>query len=507
MNTRKKIYKLFSIILFFVFAIIGSQSGYGNNDTALPETVIKITGDENNDPVSLTFIKPGQQEIIIENRSQRDIRMVDIFFIGDDFTTPLVTHGITVLGYNSEHDDIIIKPQTSYSFVIKASDKASPTINPDGDLLVLAYYQYDKKIPILIPLKVKIDYNNSVEFLQRNLEFFWHKNEYSLKLTQALTIVNHNLENSIQITDIKVARDSHANFIIKNNFKYILTPGRSCIVDIAVNANDIIGINDVKPIWITYNVIDKDNTVVSADLTAVAAIIIKESVDKNGVEPIKAIYNGGAFAVSVIGAGGARTKIFGKNWLSSTIEGFIAGGFYKLVGGINYNTDHGYDSKNWGNKAIEVLSLNSILGGYYCPKEHGPLYASCVAATIICGEFSIFGTETVMDHLLLANTVSRLPEHQQWPITSYLSIAAYFRNSCQTMLGVFNTGLDGIYQDGVSGMVMDGWSSLTKKSELNKLSLPVNSSRTPLMHRPCSTCVCSYSNLKLDSTIEVHDEQ
>lgn len=503
MNIKKRNRRL-TQVLFFILPIFFFQNTIGSNDLEMKETVIKIT-DTTVDSTVLIFKESGEQKVTVKNYLQKDIVVGDVYFIGDEFTTPLVARDISVLGY-SHAAGLIIKAGTSYSFIINASQNATPTVNPDGEELLLGFKIIGEKESKYFPFKIKIDYNNDIIFKKRNLEFypkpdpdlynecynFYHTGTMPINLScnrlsssevKKLTIMN-NGSLAANIKSVQLARNGSGINIGNYSSCYNLKSGTSCEVDVTTDGSE--AKNDVIPVFVTYDVVDESSKVVNKDLIAAAAVIVstqdevKEvSQEHNNVQPIKSAIDGAITGAAIIESFSNMQEFIKKIFLlklskkaagtaSDIVMGPLSGVSYFIGDKIFEHTAGKYDSEYSVNKIISATVMYSLVAFKFCPEAAEKISvatyaasggaigaegtaavgaAACVIATVGCGLLGTFGGH-YLTKAVYSNIVYRLPE-QSWSgwikdkskLMFNFGASAVVRVVCKKALGSISGGL------------------------------------------------------------------
>lgn len=254
-------------------------------------------------PLTLEFTKPGSRTIKVINGTAAPIALKNILFAGDQFSTPLTKHGVSMGGIDSCAK---IPLGASCKFTINAEANASPSIYPDGQQFFIAYSSSNKAQLEPAEFIVKINYNHDISFKIRNLSFakkqrgfmrmqnpFYNPaNSYldfsnlsqhqpgtnaecfyqELPTTKKLTIVNKSPLEVIDITTVYL--DEPKAGITIGDYAHCknLTNGGSCEVEIAVDYDEP---DTAIPIRVVYNTNSKK------ELVATAAIIITQNYEYN----------------------------------------------------------------------------------------------------------------------------------------------------------------------------------------------------------------------------------
>lgn len=516
MNTNQKKCNLLIQTLFFVFPLICSQNSF-----ALKETVIKITDIPQTAPASLIFNEPGKQKVTIENHSQKDVNIGNLYSIADEFTATIISRGThTSFAEGCSR----IKTGTSCSFVVGAQESASSSINPDGELFFLNYKSDGEQGDKFIPFKIKLDYNNDIIFEVRNLAFNGNEATFmEIPHFEQLTIINNNPSFVANIKNIHLAK-RNTDFVIGDYRQCsALKSNGTCKVGIGIDFNTQ---NDVIPIYVTYDLVNVNGAVVKKDLLAVAAAIVNYHAEavEHDVQPLESVFSGdvAGWTIVVPYAEGAQKfiketirkinkKVFvvilpkRVDVVTDIVTGILAGSSYFLGDKIIENTVEDYDSGYYGSKIISATTAHSIVALAFCPRENAGAFGFCVAATVGCGLLGTFGGEAITD-VLYSNIVYHLPE-QSWyerlkaksKITKlpvdFLSAAA-LRVGCKAMLGVPNGGFTELYQDTSSATVMVALENIFKKRSELLVPENVTSNGAPVydhigMEEVCSECICA----------------
>ena len=538
MNVNQKIFLLVQM-LFFIFPMIGLQNSFGSDDdSALNETIIKIT-DTEAAPGTMIFKAPGEQWVTIENNLDKDVDVNEhVIFIGDDFMTTGVARG----DISTSGGCISIPAGQKGSFKVDAAKNAIPSINPEGEQFLLHYQIHGEGKDKFIAFKIKIDYNNDVTFAVRNLDFGIGGAKKTMAFlvppmqtwlqpqqiqTKKLTIKSRDPLLSVGIKDVRLGKDKDGvrvgEYRCSNSF---------CEVDVTINNPK--DKSDVIPIYVTYDMFDKDGQVVKEDLMAIAAAIIDLPSD----DEVKTNQDGTA-VVAGLSTDAVIQAIYVKQFARTLVTRLLV----TVVGnrGVAYLTDPtlgvlagagcagagkltpGYNYGDLRNKAIQTVALHAALGVSDCggrswqavasgfvwsdpsswflaPVYGVASYIACVTPRIVCGLISSFGAQLMTD-IVYSNTVIRLPEQNQgwfgWlgkksqSAVTFAS-AAVIRVACDQVAGVKTYGYQAeVVPDFFSGFSIDYVNGLLAAHP--ELALPKNG--TVDFNSKC---------VRADSTIRAH---
>lgn len=292
-----------------------------NTIRILPENELAIYLEPLHSPTEINFTKPDIKTLKIINLWDKDITIKKVFFYADQFSLQSISRSLIIQGSAAESK---IPPGAGYELQIKAKDNASTSIYPDGTQFFIVYKVDGDEEEKATEFKVKINYNNDIEFDTRNLLFDYYENSensedfdaclkqlgYHQKNTpkylhnydfhydpncrktglfsydcnnndteycshqppiKKLTIKNKNLSRNIAITKISSGLNQDQDKTGINIGDYgscsKLDIGASCDVNVTV---DSAAQNGAIPIYVTYDIDGKE-------IVATAAIIIRRS--------------------------------------------------------------------------------------------------------------------------------------------------------------------------------------------------------------------------------------
>ncbi|CAL7963341.1 hypothetical protein GAMM_40245 [Gammaproteobacteria bacterium] len=261
---------------------------------------------------TLKFDQPGIRTLRIVNNWDSDITIKRIFFNADQFSLYPILHSFAIQGFMP---DSKIPERAWYEFQIKAEENAGNSIYPGGTQFFVVYRVDDVEGDQLAEFRVKIDYNNDIEFDIRNLLFDYSQTsedfeaclkqrgyypigdpEYDSRChrtgifsydcsneqtkfcadkpsTKKLIITNKNKDSSaIKITNIDLVPNKTGVHIGDYSSCSNLEAGKTCGVDITIDHDTT---DEAVPVYVTYDVNGKK------EVRATAAIIIKRNSNDN----------------------------------------------------------------------------------------------------------------------------------------------------------------------------------------------------------------------------------
>lgn len=517
-NNRLMLLLVFVLPMMFFSTNIFGYFGSENNDNI----ILKITPENFVTLPVLTFKKAGKQRVTIENHLAEKIIIGEIFFLGDDFTKPLITRDISTLGHSIPYE---IPAGKSYSFLIQAAANASSTINPQGEQLLLNYKVVTREENKFVPFKIKIDYNKDVEFKVRNIEF-------SKPGIKRLVINNTNGEAAINVTGVKFLQKEIGVIIKDYSGCANLNPGQSCEVEIE-SGESVAAVGErVIPIHVTYDVVNREGVQQKVtDLVAVAAAIINYNPKASKTQIGQAMTSGIVSGVDMTLVYGENIENIVKSIFIATIGekaaklatdasiGVLAGASYSATGAAESND---YDGNGNINKLFDAGATQVLLGLISCVGKAGewavatdiggygavnsPVvfkaavlgYGVCVAATIGCGLLSTFGSK-LLSSVIYSNVVMRLPE-QSWYATLKdkskllfnFGVSAVIRVVCKDTMAPHG-GIIEVGQDLLSAATMVSIPDLGKAikgmfSRRDAFLVPPGKNETQLATDCCSNC-------------------
>jgi len=439
MNVSTLIFKTFFLLILVCPPIVFGSSK--------KEAIIEIydsttVAEYPNSKQKIVFDKPGTKKLTIKNHLDKNVNVGDILFVGDEFTAPIIKRGLSV---QNPYNCSIIDPNSSCLMTITADLKASPTVDSkdEGVSLFLNYkIGGDEKIKF-IQFRVKLNYNDDLQFEIRNIQFVekrfqlddnfsfnegvWFDNgEFRYHgFAGELTIIN-SLITPVFIKDIMLVKNGKSvGRIICSTCKE-LKSGASCKTELTIDYKDRKKY-DALPIYVTY---DTDSR---KDLVAVAAAIINPSQqsydpEKTEIELMELINAaiGGYLLYKAIMLPNAILSSNNANLLTQVFIGILAGASFKAFGWID-DKFFRRDKSSSKNKFVSGALLHSLLAVDFCEdfaKKNGVPYEICAVVTIGCGLASTFNTGYAKS-ALFPNAIHRLPEQKTWlsPYTNDLKLA------------------------------------------------------------------------------------
>lgn len=254
----------------------------------------------------LKFKKPGIKTFKIINDWDSEVTIKRIFFNADQFSLYPILRSFAIQGFapNSK-----LPRGAWYELQIKAEENASTSIYPGGTQFFIVYTVMvnGEEKERAAEFRVKIDYNDEVEFDVRNLEFTslerkftetpcpeqlqysFINNPYNLHdngtsgkyfyqaapTVKKLIIKNKSPSPTIKVTNVSLDQDKAGVHIGNYSSCSSLEAGKSCEVDITVDHE---ATDEAVPVYVTYHTNDKE-------VVATAAIIIKRKSDNIGINP------------------------------------------------------------------------------------------------------------------------------------------------------------------------------------------------------------------------------
>jgi hypothetical protein len=478
MSINQKKCNILMQIVFFAFPLVCLQNSF-----ALEDAAVNIKSTQSN-PSIMAFKTPGEQTLTIKNYLQKDIAIGNAYFVGNKYNAQNIGNNVHI---KSIDGCSTIKARTSCTFGIKTEENASPSVNSNGDPLLINYAVQGEKGNRFAQVNIKLDYNNDVIFKVRNVEFtrkstLWMEDIYYD--TQKLVIMNNNPAHSVNIKNVELAeRNEKFKYAVRGfNKPLVLKSNDSCEVEIGIMLD---AQNDVIPIYVTYDVVDESNVVVKKDLIATAVAIVKHYDDE---EPhlLRAIINGAITAASIVlpyndftqkVVKGAIKDIFvavlPTKIVTEKVVGVAADVFTGPAAGLSYFAGDKLSEKILGkynseygiNKIFSATAMYGLAGAVLCFSAGGPLnYGYCVAYSTGAGlEGTFFGQ--LLTEMLFSTVEHPLPE-QSWSgwgmekakLPFNFIASAFARKSSKIILGV-SKAKDGVIpemaQDGSSAVVMD----------------------------------------------------
>lgn len=497
MNINRKTCQ-FILVLICLFTIIAPHAGFGTTTKLTYSIVDNPRSEKNSDESILLFNEPSTQQITIENHLKKDVNIGHMYFIGDEFTAPLIARGVSIQGSSG---CTTIKAGTACTFLINAKENASATINPAGELLLVNYKVAGDKKDKFFKLKIKINYNDDIFFGVRNIKFLkkegrvrkYYNYPETIKLsplhggkgtsytyydstksgeTRELTIINNNPQNSVHIKSVKFGREGVDGEVDYSACSF-LTSNEFCTAKIFIDYETK---NDLIPILVTYDIVGKET---KTDIVAAAVAIVNYAPQNYTVEsgqPGLALLSGAASGslgvisglvtdkkvlIAVISNGKAAD--IGANIIAGPLAGAAFWSADEFVNGVGiYDNTYGYNrlidasAMHFAFATIPCASvgLKASTIGYFTGLAVG---AACMAVSIGCGLAGTFGGYYLTEAVYY-NLVNRLPE-QSWSTCLWdksqeafnFGVAAIIRMGCKIALNSIDIPYKYFYDGGLTG--------------------------------------------------------
>lgn len=276
----------------------------------------------------LEFKKPGIKTLKIMNKWDNDVTIEGVLFDINKFSMVQVSRGATVQNFRPGY---VILPGKSYKLQIQTKENASASVYPDGTRFVVAYKVKVRETEETryAEFRVKVNYNEDISFYERNLLFTkYHDYDVYEKClsecggavsvpqckrvgmfsydcrnactedcshkpqTRELILKNKN-SHAIEIKEVGFLDPNKKDI---NNVNLIQTiegvqveQGQCSFLESGGTCKEFITVDDkqddlVIPVYVKYDIVDKNGGIKTSDIVATAAVIVNKNDSDEKIE-------------------------------------------------------------------------------------------------------------------------------------------------------------------------------------------------------------------------------